>query len=94
MDIVQELPSPWRSAVRDQSSVLDVTAPRLATTDEVSVLAALAADEPQHIEDVIVRCGMAPARVGATLLSLELGGRVRQLEGQRWVAVGARSRRA
>jgi DNA processing protein len=94
MDIVQELPSPWRSAVRDPSSVLDVTAPPLATTDEVSVLAALTADEPQHIEDVIARCGMAPARVGATLLSLELGGRVRQLEGQRWVAVGARSRRS
>ena len=43
---------------------------------------------------VIVRCGLAPARVGATLVSLELAGHARQLEGQRWVAVGARARRA
>jgi len=99
-DIVQELPPPWRNAVGDASSVLDVTAPALTahtghlTSDEVSVLAALVPDEPQHIEDVIARCGLTPARVGATLVSLELAGRVRQGEGQRWVAVGARARRA
>lgn len=93
MDIVQEIPSPWRNAVRDASSVLDVTAGHM-TSDEAMVLAALVTDEPRHIEDVIARCGMAPARVGATLVSLELAGHARQLEGQRWVAVGARARRA
>jgi DNA processing protein len=93
-DIVQELPSPWRNAVRDDaSSVLDATPPSTATTAESAVLAVLAADEPQHIEAVIVRCGMLPARVSATLMSLELSGHVRQLEGQRWIAVGKRSRR-
>jgi DNA processing protein len=91
-DIAQELPLPWRSAVRDASSVLDA-APR-ATANEIAILGVLAAaDEPQHIEDVITRCGMPPARVGATLMVLELAGRVRQLEGQRWVAVGPGSRR-
>jgi DNA processing protein len=100
VDIVQELPLPWRNSVRDASSVLDVTAPALTAptghmaSDAVSVLAALVPDEPQHIEDVIARCGLAPARVGATLVSLELAGRARQFEGQRWVAVGARARRA
>jgi DNA processing protein len=99
MDIVQEIPSPWRNAVRDASSVLDARAPASATTghmtsDEAMVLAALVTDEPRHIEDVIARCGMAPARVGATLVLLELAGHARQLEGQRWVAVGARARRA
>jgi DNA processing protein len=92
-DVVQELPSPWRNAVRDPSRTIDVTPSSTATTAESSVLAVLAADEPQHIEDVIVRCGMLPARVSATLLSLELGGHARQLEGQRWIAVGKRSRR-
>ena len=60
----------------------------------VEVLAALTVDEPQQIEHVIARCGLAPSRVGATLVSLELAGRVRQLEGQRWTAIGARPRRA
>jgi DNA processing protein len=92
-DIVQELPSPWRDAVRDASRTIDVTPLPTATTAESTVLAVLAADEPQHIEDVIVRCGMLPARVSATLMSLELTGHVRQLEGQRWIAVGKRSRR-
>jgi DNA processing protein len=92
MDIVQEIPLPWRAAVRDASSVID--APDAPTADEASVLAALAAEEPQQIDHVIARCGLPPSRVGATLVSLELAGRVRQLEGQRWVAIGARARRA
>jgi DNA processing protein len=92
-DVVQELPSPWREAVRDASSSLDVTPSSPATTAESTVLAVLAADEPTHIDDVIVRCGMLPARVSATLMSLELTGHARQLEGQRWIAVGKRSRR-
>jgi DNA processing protein len=94
MDIVQELSSPWRSAVRDALDVIDAPIPLAQTTDEVTVLAVLTADEPQQIEHVIARCGLTPSRVGATLVSLELAGRVRQLEGQRWVAVGARPRRA
>jgi DNA processing protein len=94
MDIVQELSSPWRSAVRDALDVIDTPMPRAQTADEVAVLAVLTTDEPQQIEQVIGRSGLAPSRVGATLVSLELSGRARQLEGQRWIAVGARPRRA
>lgn len=94
MDIVQELSSPWRSAVRDASDVIDTPMPRAQTPDEAAVLAVLMTDEPQQIEHVIARCGLTPSRVGATLVSLELVGRARQLEGQRWVALGARPRRA
>src|SRR5437016_7626796 len=78
MDIVHELPLPWRNAVRDTSSVMDAPTPHAPTTDEVAVLDALMADEPQQIEHVIARSGLAPSRVGATLVSLELAGRVRQ----------------
>jgi DNA processing protein len=93
-DIVEELPSPWRNAVREASSVLDAAAGDVTvTSDEATVLTALAVDEAQHIEDVIARCGMAPARVSATLVSLELSGTARQLEGQRWIAVRPRARR-
>lgn len=89
VDIVQELPSPWRDAVHDAAGVPGgesaVTAP---TSEEAAVLRTLTVDDAQHIEDVIVRCGIAPARVSVILVSLELAGRARQLEGQRWVAVG------
>jgi DNA processing protein len=92
MDIVQELPPPWCHAVRDATVV--EASPGAGTALERSVLATLAPDEPSHIEDVILRCGLAPAQVGATLVALELAGRARQLEGQRWIAIGTRSRRA
>jgi DNA processing protein len=91
MDIVQELPSPWRTVVGD--AAIATTGGPMPSADEATVLAALAVDEAHHIEDVIVRSGMVPARVGATLVSLELAGRARQLEGQRWVAVGERAGR-
>ena len=94
LDIVQELPLPWRNSVRDASGVLDAAADAPGTADECSVLAALALGEPRHIEDVIARSGIPAACVGASLVSLELAGRARQLEGQRWVAMGARARRA
>ena len=89
IDIVQELPSPWRDSVRDASIERRMT----PGVDETTVLAALAVDEAQHIEEIIVRCGLMPARVGAALVSLELTGHARQLEGQRWAAMGARSGR-
>jgi DNA processing protein len=89
MDIVQELPTTWRDAVRDDATVSAAAAPLGAAED--AVRRALALDDARHIEDVIARCGMAPARVSATLVSLELAGHARQLEGQRWMAVEARS---
>ena len=92
MDIVQELPSPWCHAVRDVAVVETVADP--ATADERAVLATLAPDEPSHIENVILRCGLAPAQVGAALMALELAGHVRQIEGQRWIAIGTRARRS
>jgi len=94
MDVVQEIPLPWRSAVRDAALALEPIGSDAGTPDERAVLAQVVTDEPRHIEDVIARSGMATARVAAALLALELGGRVRQLEGQRWVAIGARARKA
>jgi len=64
-----------------------------AESDEGRILVLLTPDEPQHIEQLIMRGGLEPARVAATLVALELGGWARQLTGQRWVSVGARARR-
>ena len=92
-DVVSELPDQWRRAVRDTETVDDAAAPADGS-DEARMLHALSVDEPQHIERLIARVEMEAARVSAVLTALELGGWARQLAGQRWIATGARARRA
>jgi len=93
-DVVQELPEPWRRRVRAAAvSSMALDSP-VAGSDEARILGLLTVDEAQHIERLIARAGTNAARVGAILTSLELGGCARQLAGQRWIAVGARSRGA
>jgi predicted Rossmann fold nucleotide-binding protein DprA/Smf involved in DNA uptake len=48
----------------------------------------LSSDEPQAIDMLIARAALAPSRVAAALVRLELQGWARLLEGQRWVRVG------
>lgn len=92
-DVVSELPDQWRRAVRNSETVDDAGAPADGS-DEARMLHALSVDEPQHIERLIARVEMEAARVSAVLTALELGGWARQLAGQRWIATGARARRA
>ena len=91
-DIVQELPEPWRRAVR-VSAAGSVETERTVTGTEAIVLAALKPDEPLHIEELTALVALTPGRLASALVTLELEGRARQLEGQRWMAVPARSRR-
>jgi DNA processing protein len=93
-DIVSELPEPWRRAVKSPSEVASGLPRPNAESDEGRVLTLLTADEPQHIEQLIARGGLDPARAGAALVALELDGWARQLEGQRWIVVPGRARRA
>jgi DNA processing protein len=90
-DVVQELPNVWRRRVRDTAIATIEAAQPSKGTDEERMLQLLMRDEAQHIERLIARAGMDAARVGAILTGLELGGWARQLGGQRWIAVGARS---
>jgi DNA processing protein len=91
-DVVQELPEPWRGAVRAPAAGSAETE-RTGTGTEAMVLAALKPDEPLHIEELIALVALTPGRLASALVTLELEGRARQLEGQRWMAVPARSRR-
>ena len=68
-------------------------APEVAS-DEGAMLALLTPDEPQHIEELIARSGLAAARAATALVALELQGWVRQLAGQRWVSLTVGARRA
>jgi DNA processing protein len=91
-DVVQELPEPWRRAVRTPAAGSGETG-RTVTGTEAVVLAALKSDEPLHIEELTALVALTPGRLASALVTLELEGRARQLEGQRWMAVPTRSRR-
>jgi len=92
-DIVSELPEPWRRAVRGPLASKDESPQPEIGSDEGRMFRLLTPDEPQHIEELIARAGMDPARAAASLMTLELGGWARQLTGQRWVSVDTRVRR-
>ena len=89
-DVVQELPDTWRRAVRAPQGAEAERGRPVAESEEGRVLAQLTPDEPLHIEALIARVELAPARATAALVSLELAGWVRQLEGQRWIAAAVR----
>jgi DNA processing protein len=93
-DVVAELPEPWRSVVGEACVAGTDVARPMPGSDEEKMLQVLSVDETQHIEPLIARAGVDAARAGTALIALELAGLARQLTGQRWVAVGARARRA
>src|SRR6266542_708447 len=96
-DVIAELPARWRECVRP------VVAPGRrehlvhaqhagghgadADDGEAAVLDVVG-DEPMTMDDVIERSGLASGRAAALLLALELEGRVRQIEGKRFVRMG------
>jgi DNA processing protein len=91
-DVVQELPEPWRRALQTQTAG-PVGPGQTVTGIEAAVLAVLRPDEPLHIEQLTALVALTPGRLASALVALELGGRARQLEGQRWLAVSTKSRR-
>jgi DNA processing protein len=93
-DIVAELPEPWRRAVAGAPTAGGETAHPAPGSDEAKMLELLSVDDAQHIERLIARAGVDAARAATALIGLELAGWAHQLAGQRWVATGARARRA
>jgi DNA processing protein len=93
-DVVAELSEPWRRRIAAAGTCVATTATPAPGSDEERMLEVLTVDEPQHIEHVMARAEIDAARAGAALTALELTGWARQLGGQRWVATGARARRA
>ena len=92
-DVVAALPARWRECVTGASSAEPREGP-LRHGAEVSgdnrlVLSAVGT-EPVTIDDVIGRTGLGSGRAAAVLLELELAGRVRQIEGRRFVQIGMR----
>jgi DNA processing protein len=102
-DVVALLPERWKACVAATASIGTAGDAALAGRGaaegepseyniEVTVAArkvlALLGEDPVDIDHVIERSGLAAGRVSAALLDLELEGRVRQIEGKRFVRVG------
>jgi DNA processing protein len=85
-DVVQELPEPWRRALRQPAGPATDGNPPTDDSDEGRVLALLTPHEPLHIERLLAASALSPGHLARALVRLELAGRARQIEGQRWVA--------
>jgi len=86
-DVIAQLPARWRACIRGPAGG-DGAATRPAEPrpegDAAGVLDALG-EEPVTIDEIIEKSGIASGRVAALLVDLELGGRVRQIDGKRFV---------
>ncbi len=87
-DVVAQLPTRWQACVREPAVLDDRGSERRAagSPEAERVLAALG-EEPMGIDDVIELSGVGSAKAAAVLLELELEGRVRQMDGKRFIQV-------
>jgi DNA processing protein len=89
-DVIGQLPARWQACLRAPVLLKDGAAagePAPGGPEVARVLAALG-EEPVGIDELIERSGIGSGRAAALLLELELEGRVRQLEGKRFVQAG------
>jgi DNA processing protein len=102
-DVVGQLPLHWRDQVRPpsaQSATVaaagDGSAGHLARgqdadrnveDEHTGLLLRIIGEEPMGIDSIIERSGIAAGRASALLVTLEVEGRIRQLDGKRFVQV-------
>jgi DNA processing protein len=97
-DVVAVLPERWRACILPDRVLADELAAKggagasnsLPMNPAGSQVLGLLGDDPVDIDHVIERSGLGAGRVSAALLELELEGRVRQIEGKRFVRIGRR----
>ncbi len=88
-DVVALMPERWKVGVlSDRALAAGHAAKSEAGGATGGQVLALLGEDPVDIDHVIERSGLGAGRVSAALLDLELAGRVRQLEGKRFVRVG------
>ncbi len=99
-DVVGQLPLRFRDQVKPVAVPANAGGPdrlahglhaeghadREAGNDESLFLLRVIGQEPVGIDQIIERSGLAPGRASAFLMTLEIEGRIRQLEGKRFVA--------
>ncbi|HEY7204042.1 MAG TPA: DNA-processing protein DprA [Methylomirabilota bacterium] len=87
-DVVAALPERWKTCIDTAARSAPAAAgPAEPDGEPNRTILSLLGEDPVDIDRVIERSGFGAARVSAALLDLELGGRVRQIEGKRFVRV-------
>ncbi len=87
-DVVAQLPARWQACLREPALLDDGGGEaRAAGSPEAERILAALGEEPVGIDDVIERSGVGSAKAAAVLLELELEGRVRQMDGKRFIQV-------
>ena len=94
-DVVGELPDRWRASVAmtreprpDENACSDGPAAIGAHSESEHVMTNVIGREPMTMDDIIEKSGLSAGRVSALLLGLELDGRIRRLEGERFIQAG------
>ena len=92
-DVAAALPERWKACLDAHGRIEGPTEPARGAEAAPGGAAsrrvlALLGEDPVEIDHVIERSGLAAGPVSAALLDLELEGRVRQIEGKRFVRVG------
>ena len=90
-DVVAQLPLRFRDRVKPLAVPAIADSPghvedKDTENDESLRLVRVIGREPMGIDQIIERSGLAPGRASALLMTLEIEGRIRQLEGKRFVA--------
>jgi len=99
-DVVGQLPLRWRDQVRPPRTTAAAAGDgstnhlthgqhgdRHVEDEETAGLLRILGEEPVGIDSIIERSGIAPGRASALLVTLEVEGRIRQLDGKRFVQV-------
>jgi DNA processing protein len=87
-DVVGQLPLRWRDRVRALPRSGEAHGePLLEDNTEAGLLLRIIGEEPVGIDSIIESSGMAVGRASALLVTLEVEGRIRQLDGKRFVQV-------
>ncbi|HET8576976.1 MAG TPA: DNA-processing protein DprA [Methylomirabilota bacterium] len=87
-DVIAQLPVRWQACLREPAQSDDAAEEsRMAGGPEVERVLAALGEDPLGIDEVIEKSGIDSARTAALLLELELEGRVRQMDGKRFVQV-------
>jgi DNA processing protein len=92
-DVAAALPERWKACLDARERIAGTAGPARGEETPPADAAsrrvlALLGEDPLEIDHVIERSGLAAGPVSAALLDLELDGRVRQIEGKRFVRVG------
>lgn len=85
-DVIEELPTPIRAALRQaiqpETGQANLLVAASLTPSEKKLFDLLSSDEPQPIDDIVERSGLNSSEVLATLFDLEMKGIIRQLPGK------------